>query len=266
MIPDDFDDEPVEVRMTIAVPEPTITMTVDEQKIAQTTHQLVEQARAVLVTDPASYQDAGRMIDALKVKKRDVVGWFAPMVDAAHSAWKTLTAKRATLTDPLDEAITVLSSRYATFAQQERARADAERRRLEREAQERERARLQAEANARAQEADRARAAGFANQADELAAEAAQTRIEAANVQAPVLPSQSRIADIKGPSVVARWTYEITDKAALIAAVARGDVSIEAVNPNTVYLGQFAESNKNTRPMPGVRFFDAGSVRASRRR
>ena len=50
------------------------------------------------------------MIDQLKTKKRDVVGWFEPMVTAANKAWKALTLKRASVTDPLDEAITVLSA------------------------------------------------------------------------------------------------------------------------------------------------------------
>ena len=206
VIPDDFDDEPItEVRMTIALDEPT-----EEQRLAAAAQQMVEQARAFLVTDPASYQRAGEMIDQLKTKKRDVVGWFEPMVTAANKAWKALTLKRSSVTDPLDEAITVLSSRYATFAQQERARADAERRQLEREAQERERARLQAEADARAKEAADARAAAarststaeseaLTRQAEQLSLETEAIRVEAANVEPPVIAVRSRLADVKGP-------------------------------------------------------------------
>ena len=77
---------------------------------------------------------------------------------------------------------------------------------------------------------------------------------------------RSRLADVKGPTVASHWTFEVFDKRALIAAVARDEVSQEAVEPSDTYLGQFARANKGTAKVPGVRFYDAGSVRASRRR
>lgn len=247
----------------------------EEDRVAQQALQMVAQAKAFLVVDPASYALAGQMIDQLKVKKKDVEGWFAPMCDAAHKAWKTLTGKRASITDPLDEAIEALSTRYAAFKRQEEARAEAERRQREKEAQEREQARLRAEAAEAQRLAEEAAAAALVapsreeaavleEQAEQLTQQAEQTRVEAATVEAPVLPRQSAIADVKGPSVAQNWTWELVDKMALIKAVAAGQVSTEALGVNTTYLNQRAKADKGTAKIPGVRFFDKGSVRASR--
>lgn len=285
MIPIDLDAEPVILSDPPAlVPqvldaEPAVAPPPanEEQAIARAALQLVDRAKAFQVIDPASYQQAGAMIDQLKTKKKDVVGWFAPMVDAAHDAWKALTSKRASVTDPLDEAITVLSSRYATFARQERERAEGERRRQEKEAQEREQARLQAEAAEIARQAAEAAQAALTapsreeaqvleQQAEQLTAAAEQTRVEAATVPAPVLPTHSRIDHAKGPTVAQNWTYEVTDKLALIKAVAAGEVSHEALEPCGPYLSKRAKADKATSRIPGVRVYDAGSVRASRSR
>lgn len=269
---------PVVETMPVRTPEvlPAEPVT-EEERVAQAALELVARAKAFEVTDPVSYEQAGRMIDQLKTKRKDVVGWFQPMVDAAHKAWKTLTERRGGLTDPLDEALAILSSRYATFARHERERADAERKRQEKEAQEGEQARLKAEAEEAQRLADEAAQAALTapsreeaqvleQQAESLQQQAEQTRVEAATVPAPVLPVHSRIDHVKGPTVAQNWTFEVTDKLALIKAVAAGHVSIEALEPNTSYLSKRAKADKATATIPGVRVYDAGSVRASRSR
>lgn len=249
----------------------------EEERVAQAALAMVAQAKAFQVTDAASFERAGQMIDALKQRKKDVEGWFKPMADAAHKAWTTITGRRGAITAPLDEAITVLASRYSTFAREERERAEAERRRQEREAQERERARLQAEAEERERQAEEARkAAELADTREEaqqleaiaetMTAEATVIKQEAATVEAPVLPVQSSIAHVKGPAVAQNWQHEVTDLDALIQAVAAGQVSRQAVLANDTYLRQRAKADKGTAQIPGVRFYDAGSVRASRGR
>lgn len=249
----------------------------DEERVAQAALAMVAQAKAFAVTDAASFERAGQLIDALKQRKKDVEGWFKPMADAAHKAWTTITGRRGAITAPLDEAITVLASRYSAFAREERERAEAERRRQEQEAQARERARLQAEADERARAAEEAtqaallassqeEAQAFEQQAEQLTAEAAVIKQEAATVEAPVLPVHSTIDHVKGPAVAQNWQHEVMDLDALIQAVAAGQVSRQAVLANDTYLRQRAKADKGTMKIPGVRFFDAGSVRASRGR
>ena len=248
-----------------------------EQAIARQADDMVARAKAFVVDSPASYEQAGRMIDAIKAKRKDVEGFFAPMAEKAHAAWKALTEKRRSLTDPLDEAAVALSVRYSEYSRRMREEAEAERRRQEKEAQERERARLKAEAEAREREAEEARRAAeradtredaqqLEAMAETMHAEAAVIKQEAATVEAPVLPLTSPIDHVKGPTVAQNWQHEVADFEALIRAVVAGQVSTQALLPNDTYLRQRAKADKGTAKIPGVRFFDAGSVRASRGR
>ena len=63
-----------------------------------------------------------------------------------------------------------------------------------------------------------------------------------------------------GPQVRANWSFEVTDKMALVKAVAAGTVSHEAVEPNETYLRKRAQADKSTCQIPGVRVWDAGTV------
>lgn len=249
----------------------------DEQAIAHAAQSLVARAQALQVNSPESYETAGRLIDALKAQKKGVQGFFAPMRERAHAAWKAITAKEGGLTGPIDEALTIVQGRYSAYARQVREDAERERRRQEQEAQERERARLKAEAEAREKEARDAREAALTatsreeaqileQQAEELQQTAEATRVEAATVQAPVLPLQTAVNLKKGPTVAQNWTWELTDKLALARAVVEGKVSSEAILENGPYLTKRAKADKGTATIPGVRFYDAGSVRASRSR
>lgn len=280
---DEFDD--------IALAMPTLTPTpaapevlpaeparpADEQAIAHAAQSLVARAQALQVTSPETYEVAGRIIDELKRQKKAVQGFFAPMRERAHAAWKAITSKEGGLTDPIDEALTIIQARYSGYARQVREEAERERRRLEKEAQEREQARLRAEAEAREKEAEEARQAALQaatreeaqileQQAEELQQTAEATRVEAATVPTPVLQLQTPIDLKKGPTVAQNWTWELLDKLALARAVVEGKVSSEAILENGSYLTKRAKADKGTAHIPGVRFYDAGSVRASRSR
>lgn len=247
----------------------------EEQRLATAAERMVARAKAFQVTDAASYEQAGQIIDQLKAQQKQVLGFFAPMAEAAHAAWTLITTKRAGLVDPLAEAERILSERYSAFKRAEDARAERERREAEQAAQEAERQRLQAEADAIAREAQAAQeAAAQAASADEaqvleqqaaqLQQEAAAVRVEAQTVEAPVLPVRSTVAHVKGPAVRANWQHEVDDVLALVKAVAAGQAPLECVIPNETYLRARAKADKGTAKIPGVRFYDAGTVVASR--
>lgn len=242
-----------------------------EQTLARTSTDLVGRAKAFLITDPSSFEFAGRMLEALKDQKRTIVEFFEADIARAHAAWKGLTTKRAGFVDPIDAAVTALSARYGMFARQAREEAERERKRLEKAAQDRERERLQLEADRLADEATakeeaalsaptRAEAQELTAAAGELQASAADVRQEAATVQAPVLPLAPTVTPPKGTSIKANWSHEVEDLLALVKAVAAGTVSREAVLPNDVYLRARAKADKDTIRIPGVRFFDAVTV------
>lgn len=247
-----------------------------EQALARQSGDLVTTAKALVITDPDSFERAGEFIQTLKDKARQIEEFFEADIQRAHAAWKGLTAKRAGFLDPLKESIAIVSSRYATFAQEEKRKAEAERRRRELEEQRKEQERIRAEAEIRAVEAkrlaaeaehatSRTEALALEEQASLLTAEAETLKVEAAHVQPPVLAAQPSVTPPKGVTVRANWRHEVIDKMALIRAVVSGNVSHEALLPNDTYLGARARADKDSVTIAGVRFFDAGSV-ANRRR
>jgi len=269
-----IDDERPAIEPEVVKPGPEPQ--VDEQAIARQATDLVSVARALKIVDPASFERAGAMLQQLKDQQRRIEDFFKPDVDRAHAAWKGLCDKRAGYLDPLKAAITILSDGYASFAKEAQRKADMERRRLEREAQEREQARLRelAEAEAAAakqltEEAEKASSRDEAIELEQRAAEstahAEQLNLAAATVPAPVLHVAPSVTPPKGTSVRQHWTWELVDKRALIAAVAAGTVSIEAIDVNSAYLTARAKADKGTASIPGVRFYDAGSVAVRRR-
>jgi hypothetical protein len=248
-----------------------------EQALARQSTDLVSTAKALQIADVAAFERAGGFLQTLKDKQRQIEEFFAPDIERAHAAWKGLTTKRASYIDPIKEAITIVSSRYAAFAQEVKRKAEAERRERELAAQRAEQERLRKEAEAREAEArrlaaeaehatSRQEALALEEQASALTSEAESLKVEAAEVQAPVLAAQPSVTTPKGTSVRANWTYEVTDKLALIKAVADGKVSHEAIEISSKYLNARAKADKDTIRVPGVRFFDAGSVAVSRRR
>lgn len=267
--------DPVADPLPDPAPDPITPEVVDdgpsEQALARTSSDMVSRAKAFQIADPSGFELAGRMLETLKDQKRKIVEFFEADIERAHAAWKGLTTKRASFVTPLDEAITALSGRYSTFAREAREAAERERRRQEREAQEREQARLREEADRLAAEArekeqaaetatSRSEAIALETEAADLKNAADQTRHEAATVQAPVLPARPVVEPPKGTSVKSNWQHDVTDLMELVKAVAAGTVSIQAVCANDTYLRQRAKADKNTAQIPGVRFYDAGTV------
>lgn len=248
-----------------------------EAEVAESATDLVTRAKQFEITGPDAFEQAGHLIEALKSFAREVEEFWKPDIERAHATWKGLTSKRASYLDPLKEAITVLSSRYATFAREEKARAERVRREQEELLRRQEQQRLEAEAKARQEEAARKREEAQAVESrdeaifleDQARQEeaTAQQLVEAAKVvEAPVLPPAPALKAPKGVSVRSNWTFEVTDPMALVRAVAAGTVPSGAVIPCETYLRARAKADKGAVTIPGVRFYDAGSVSSRRTR
>lgn len=238
---------------TVAEPAPVAP----EQALERQNLTLVQQAQALQVTDAATFAQAGELLSVLAEAEKRVHDFMDEDVARAHAAWKGLTEKRRAMLEPIETARRQLGQRFAAFDKAEKERAERERREREAAAQEEERRRLEAEAaELRAQAAE----AADPRQADRLAQEAAEVAQEAAMVQAPVLPVQRTVAPVKGISSRSNWTCEVADKMALIRAVAAGEISPEALEPNMVYLRARAKADKAGFTCPGVRVYDAATV------
>ncbi|MGE3278122.1 MAG: hypothetical protein AB7O67_23680 [Vicinamibacterales bacterium] len=258
--------------------EPTTTEApAQERALERSSHDLVAQATALTITNPESFQRAGQLLEDLKGFHRQIEEFWEEPVAKAHAAWKALTTRRADMVNPLKEAVAVLSSRYATFAREERAKAEKLRREEEERLRKAEQDRLAAEAKATEERAaalraaaeaapSRAEAAALETEANQAAADAEVLAVEAQTVQAPVLPPAAALPAPKSTSVRENWTFEVTDPLALIKAVAAGTVGVQAVIPNETYLRARAKADKGTVQIPGVRFYDKGSVAVRRAR
>ncbi len=165
---------------------------------------------------------------------------------------KDLEAERKSFTDPFDQAKKRLMDTYRPLHEalgqakeiikggmhRYQAKVEAERRRVEAEMQERarkEQARLQKQAEAAA-------AKGKVEVAEALQA-------KAETVQAPVLAKRAAPA---GVSSFTTWSAEVTDKMALIKAVAAGQASEALLEVNMTVANKLATAMKEAFLIPGL--------------
>jgi anion-transporting ArsA/GET3 family ATPase len=217
-----------------------ITHNVEDKAVS-----IIEQAKAVRITDTGSYAAAGILWKAIGEMIKEVKDTFDPICEAAFRAHKAATAKRAKYLDPLQAAYKRVKALMADYdAEQERLRLE-EQRRLEEEARKAEEERLLAEAIA-------AEEAAKANGATQEEAQAEQIISQPVYVP-PVLVPKATPKMQGGPVFREIWSAQITDMKALCRAVADGKASPECVIGNMPVLNRMAGALKSTLNIPGVR-------------
>lgn len=263
----DDEDEPDDIDValpTVVTPEPADVLDAaalaPEQRLERQNLSVSERATRLVITDAESFARAGELLTVLADLAKQVEEFWKEPTAKAHAAWKALTDRRASMLKPLEAAKQDLGARYAAFKREEDRKAEEQRRRDEQAAKEAEQARLNAEAAALEQQAEETPE----EQRPAILAEAAQVRQEAATVPAPVLPIRPTVTTPKGISTRSNWTCQVDDKMALVRAVAEGKVSLEALEPNMVYLRARAKADKDTFRCPGVRVYDAATVAVRR--
>lgn len=202
---------------------------------------LQEQALALVVTDPPSFERAGLFLRTVKEYLKRVDEVFQPIVQKAHAAWKEALGQKQKLETPALEAERALKATRAAWDEKQRAlireaeaQAAQERRRLEDEAK------LQAalEAESRGDQEGAARI---------LEAPAPPVPIIVPMAVTPTLPKS------EGSSFRTYYRAEVTDLRALIVAVAAGTASMTYLQPNMVALNGSARALKEELKVPGVR-------------
>lgn len=197
----------------------------------------VARAQALTVTDAATHAAALGAIRDIALLKRGIEDRLKPAVDAAHKAHKAMTALRADLTAPLDQARDIIERKAAAYAAEARAKADAEARRLA------------AEAAAKAQEMQLADAVRFAAAGDDATAAA----ILDEPIIAPVVVVAPEVAAASaGASERKTYAAEVYDLAALVASG-----RAEFLLPNMPALNALARSLKGAMSIPGVRVVES---------
>jgi len=127
----------------------------------------------------------------------------------------------------------------------------------------REQDRIQREKQAEAEEKARKEQARLSQRAQTAADkgqdEKAQALQEQADTTVAAIPEPA-LPKVKGLSTRENWQCEVTDKMALIKAVAAGTAPATLIEPNTQALNKLAKTLKQDMDYPGTRVYDAGSI------
>lgn len=216
-------------------------------QVAEKALSIVDQAKAIEITDQETYTSAGMLWKAIGEMIKEVKDTFDPICEAAHKAHKAATAKRSKYLDPLTASHKSVKGLMEAYDREQERIRQAEQRRIEEEARKAEEERLLMEAIAAEEEL----------KAQGLTAEEAKAEVEAiisqpVYVPPPVVPKATPKLE-GGPVFTTRWSAECFDIRLLCKAIAEGKASPECVTANMPTLNRMATSLKSTMNIPGVR-------------
>lgn len=194
-------------------------------------------AAEIVVRDAESYQMAGETWKSLTALEKKIKLYWEDDVSSALKLHRSLVAKRDAMLVPVGEQKNTLRIGMKSFEdEQERIRRA-------------EQARLEEEARKAAEEAALAQAVALEANGHKAAAEA----VIAAPVVAPAVYVQKTTPTGFGNATRRTWSAEVTDLMALVKAVAAGQVPVQALDANTVFLNGQARMLKAALAYPGVR-------------
>ena len=228
---------------------PAVT-TIDGSTLETKALTLPEQARAIVIADQATYEQAGEKLLAVAELRREIEDHHRPLKQKAHEAHKAVCDAEKKMLGPVEEAESILKRGIATYTAEQR-RIQEQREREAREAAER----AQAEA---------LEASVEAAEAEGASAEEVRAIIEQP-APAPVVYVPPTVQKVAGVSAAKTYRAEVYNLKELCKAVSRGEVSEAFVSANLVALNGVARSTRGSVRIPGVRIVEDLNVRAGRR-
>lgn len=213
---------------------------------------LIEQARALEITDQQSLDVATNYLGIEAELRKKIEAHHAPMKAAAWAAHQeAVKAEKRALEENCGPIRAVLTSKITGFQELRRRRV------LE------EQARLQEKARRQAEEQRLAEAALLAEQG---VSEADVDAVLEAPIEVPYVPSPEPTKI--GGGVTERWEYkaELVDLPTLVKAVVAGTVPYSAIEASAKYLNQRAASDKENFNIPGVRLIKTADLTVRRQR
>ena len=209
--------------------------TPDVGELDEERHILVTKATALVVTTDEEYSEAGVFLGGVKRLLRRIGEQLDGPVQKAHEAHKAMTTLRNDLTGPCKKAETLVKGKMREYALAQSRKAADEQRQLEAEARKEEEARQEAEAEAL--------------DADGRTEEAVAI-LDTPIVVAPPVPT-IKPPTAEGVSMRENWKHEVIDPTKVPRAF---------LTPDDKHLASYAKSMKSTGVVPGVRFWDEGTV------
>ncbi len=208
---------------------------------------LLERAKAIQVVDEATFREATEAVVQCKRAARWVEENFGDARKAAHEAWKAITKAITRLTEPIEGAATTFSRKANGWREAENRRIEAEARKAE------EAARKKADEEKLAIAAD-LDANGLHDAADRV--------LEEPTIVAP--PVVREVPKVEGATFKENWTWELTDKVALVKAIAEGKLSADLLEVARGPMTALVKATKGKVVIAGVRVFNAGSISVAR--
>jgi len=214
----------------------TITQDLEQKGLS-----VVEQAYPLLITNTTSYEAATSLLLSVKELLKEVANTFNPIIDKQYAAHREALAQKKRHEDPLLRAEAILKPRIAQYLHEQ----EQQRLAIERKAKE----------DAQLQEAVDAEARG-----DQAGADAAINGQGIVNVSVP-----SSTPKVAGISTRELWSVEVTDKVALIKAVAAGLAPVNILDVNQTVANQMARALKTSLKYPGLKAVCTKTVAAGSR-
>ena len=212
----------------------TSTIDLESQALA-----IVAQGKALTITSPESYQGAWDFLKQLKSMQKAWEDHNAPVVAAAHAAWKAAVAARDKLLTPFGEAERFVKGLIYEYDKAQEAKRQADEKRLQDDAT------LAA--------AEQAQHAGDHQQAEAL--------LNGQEAVPPVI-LRSTTPKVAGGSVRETWKARVVSFDQLIRAVSDGKAPTTLLMVNQSALDQYAKAVKQSFHVPGCQAYTEGVVSA----
>jgi hypothetical protein len=233
-------------------PRPIIAAYLDSEFTRQLATEHERQVRLVTeegadVIDAASYQRVGDRLVTVATHRREVESWFEPLVSLAYRLHRLICARREEVLAPLATFERTAKANRLALERLEAQKRREEEQRLAEIARQEEQARLAREAELLEQ-----------RQEPELAAIVLE---QAVHAPPPVITIASTLPATKGVSTREMWRWRpVGGDTREARARAVKLVPREFLDLNDKALSAHARAHGATIRIPGIEFFDAGSV------
>jgi hypothetical protein len=206
---------------------------------------VIVRANSIAIRTAEDYVSASEFLKAIKAAQKRVSDHFEPMKQAAHAAWKKITAKEAEAMEPLANAERSVKALMIEWrVEQDRIRNA-------------EQAKLQAEADERARKEREALEAKAAKMKTESKRDEYLER--AAVVVAPIVTVESSVPNVKGQSIRTTWKARLVSLSAL-TGIPEGDVRLSMVTFDQAAANKLAVATKGAMSVPGVEWYEDKSM------
>lgn len=217
----------------------TITVESEQtQALARQVPTWVERAQTCKVTTVAQQAAAQQTMLQLKGIIKDAKSWFKSLKTPIDKVKALILEKEHEVVDPLEQALTTISTAVSKFDQAQRAEAL----RLQREAEIAERKRLEDQRKQDLALLAKETARATKSEKRELRQVVAELKAEPI-VVAPVVV-QPKVATTEGLQSRQNWRAVVTDLDRFHAGLVAGDVPWEAITVNQTFLNTLARASK----------------------